>query len=111
MLAPGRHVITVSNRDLDYSSVHVVEVVPGEDYRLTIEPHATLSLNAQPWAEVWIDGKRAGETPLARIEVPLGTRDIVFKHPQYGERRVTTTIKATSPGSISVDLTKPSTRP
>jgi hypothetical protein len=108
MLAPGRHVITVSNRDLEYTSVHVVEIEPGEDRRLTIEPRAAVSLNALPWAEVWIDGARAGETPLANLQVPLGTREIVFKHPQYGERRMTTTIKATSPASISVDLTRPS---
>jgi hypothetical protein len=106
MLTPGRHVLTLSNQDLEYSSVQVVEIEPGEDRRLTIEPKAAVSLNAQPWAEVWIDGKRAGDTPLANLQIPLGTREIIFKHPQYGDRRVTATIKATSPTSISVDLTR-----
>ena len=60
--------------------------------------------------EVWIDGARAGETPLSNLQVALGTREFVLKHPQYGERRVTTTITATT-SVLSVDLTKPSFLP
>jgi hypothetical protein len=55
---------------------------------------------------VWIDGNRVGETPIANLEVPLGTRVFIFKHPQHGERRVTATITAT-PSAVSVDFTKP----
>jgi len=39
-------------------------------------------------------------------QVPLGTREFVFKHPQHGERRVTATIKATGAVPVSVDFTK-----
>jgi hypothetical protein len=106
LLSPGRHAITLMNRDLEYTSAHTVEIEPGEDYRLTVQPRAAVNLNAVPWAEVWIDGERVGETPLARLPIALGTREIVFKNPQYGERRITTTIKATSP-ALTVDFTKP----
>ena len=107
LLSPGRHAITLVNRDLEYTSAHTVQVEPGEDYRLTLTPRASVNLNAVPWAEVWIDGTRVGETPLARQPIPLGTREIVFKHPQYGERRITTTIKASAPDALTVDFTKP----
>ena len=75
---------------------------------MTIDARGVLNLNALPWAEVWIDGQKAGETPIANLKVPLGTREVVFKHPQFGERRITTTVTARSTAAVSVDFTKPS---
>jgi hypothetical protein len=106
MLRPGRHVLTFSNRDLDYSSTQTIDVEPGEAKTLNINPRGTANLNATPWAEVWIDGKKIGETPLANFELPLGTHEVVFKHPQFGERRMTTTIRANAPVALSVDMSK-----
>jgi hypothetical protein len=106
LLAPGRHVLTVTNRALGYTSTHTIEVGAGEETPLNLTPTGTVNLNAVPWAEVWVDGTRVGETPLANLEVPLGTREFVFKHPQHGERRVTTTITA-APAAVTVDFTKP----
>ena len=106
LLPPGRHVLTVTNRSLGYSSTHTIEIGAGEETPLNLTPTGTVNLNAVPWAEVWVDGTRVGETPLANLEVPLGTREFVFKHPQHGERRVTTTITAT-PAALTVDFTKP----
>jgi hypothetical protein len=57
-----------------------------------------------PWAEVWMNGKKLGETPLMNHRVPLGKREFVFKHPRLGERRVTATIRADSVASVSVDM-------
>lgn len=106
LLSPGRHVLTVTNRQLGYSSTHEIEISAGEETPLNLTPTGRVNLNAVPWAEVWLDGIRVGETPIANLEVPLGTREFVFKHPQHGERRVTTTVTAT-PAAVSVDFTKP----
>jgi hypothetical protein len=106
LLKPGRHELTFTNRDLDYTSTHVVEVEPGEAKTLTIDPRGTVNLNATPWAEVWVDGKKVGETPLANLQLPLGTHEVVFKHPQFGERRMTTTIRANAPVALSIDMSK-----
>jgi len=106
LLRPGRHELTFSNRDLDYSSNHTVDIEPGEVKTITLDPRGSANLNATPWAEVWVDGKKVGETPLANLQIPLGTREVVFKHPQLGERRVTTTIRANAPVAVSVDMNK-----
>jgi len=106
LVRPGRHVLTFANRDLDYTSMQTVDIEPGEVKTLTIDPRGTANLNATPWAEVWINGKKIGETPLANLELPLGTHDVVFKHPQFGERRMTTTIRANAPVALSVDMSK-----
>jgi hypothetical protein len=34
--------------------------------------HALLNVNARPWANVWLDGRAVGETPLANLRVPVG---------------------------------------
>jgi hypothetical protein len=107
MLSPGRHVLTLTNRELAYSSVHTVEIEPGEVRSLTVDPRGSVNLNATPWAEVWIDGRKAGDTPIANRPMPLGIREIVFRHPEFGERRVTLTVKGDTPAAVSVDMAKP----
>jgi hypothetical protein len=107
LLSPGRHTITLTNSELGYRSSRVVEIEPGRELRLSLVPSTAVNLNASPWAEVWIDGKRICETPIANAPVPLGTRDILFRHPEFGERRLTPTIKVGDPKAISVDLRQP----
>jgi hypothetical protein len=107
LLSPGRHELVLSNRELGYTSVHAVDIEPGELAAITLEPRGFVNLNATPWAEVWIDGRKAGDTPLARVELPLGVREIAFRHPQFGERKVTVTVKAGAPSAVSVDMTQP----
>ena len=106
LLSPGRHELRVSNTDLGYVATETVEVQPGEVTRVSLDPHGRANINAAPWAEVWIDGEKAGDTPLANVAIRLGTREIVFKNPQYGERKVTATITAGAPATISVDFIK-----
>jgi hypothetical protein len=106
ILTPGHHDLRLTNRDLRFSVKEVVDVEPGEVQRIELDPRGTVNINAQPWAEVWIDGKKVGETPLANLSVPLGAREIVFKHPQFGERRVTTTIISGTAAAVTMDFTK-----
>jgi serine/threonine protein kinase len=110
VLAPGRHVLTLSNRELGYTASQTVEIRPGEERVLNVKPMGLVNLNASPWAEVWVDGTRAGETPLANLQVPLGTREFLFKHPQYGERRLTATITTTA-SALTVDFGRPPSLP
>jgi hypothetical protein len=106
MLSPGHHDLQVANRDLHYSAKQSVDIDSGEVKRLEVDPRGTVNINAQPWAEVWIDGKKIGETPLANLSIPLGVREIVFKHPEFGERKVVTTVVADAPGAVAVDFSK-----
>ena len=106
MVPPGRHELTLSSKEFGYRSVQEVTVEPGEVRSLTIDPRGDVNFNALPWAEVWMDGQKLGDTPMANTRVPLGTREFIFKHPQYGERRVTVVIRADSPTPVSVDFTK-----
>jgi hypothetical protein len=106
MLPPGRHKITLTNKELGFSHSQQVDIEPGGVRTLSLNPKGTAHINADPWAEVWLEGAKLGDTPLAGIQVPLGTREFVFKHPQYGEKRVTVTIRANAPTTIAHDFTK-----
>jgi hypothetical protein len=106
MLSPGRHELTLTNKALGYSGVHTVDIEPGEVRSLTLEPKGTANFNAVPWAEVWVNEEKIGETPIANKELPLGVHNVVFKNPQYGERKVTATVKANEPVAVSVDFNR-----
>jgi len=106
MLSPGRHQLTLSNTELGYSAVKTVDIEPGEEHPVSVQPTGELSANAVPWAEVWMDGKKIGETPTAHLIVPLGTHEVVFKNPDHADRRVTVTVSATAPVTASVDFSK-----
>jgi hypothetical protein len=106
MLSPGLHQLTLTNRELGYKGVQIVDIEPGEERSISVQPTGELNVNAVPWAEVWMNDKKVGETPVAGLQVPLGTHEIVFKNPQFPERRVTVTVSAKAPVAASVDFSK-----
>jgi hypothetical protein len=106
MLSPGLHQLTLSNKELGYKGVQIVDIEPGEERSISIQPTGQLNVNAVPWAEVWMNDKKVGETPVAGLQVPLGTHEIVFKNPRFAERRVTVTVTAKTPAAAAVDFSK-----
>jgi hypothetical protein len=63
-----------------------------------------LSINATPWAEVFLDGTRIGETPLAGVLTPIGLHQVEFRHPELGRRTVPVRVTLQQPARISVDM-------
>jgi hypothetical protein len=106
LLGPGRHTLRLVNKELDYNTTETVEITSGETTRIDLDPMGRANINAAPWAEVWIDGERAGETPLANVPIRLGVREIVFKNPQFPERKQTLIVTAGAPATISIDFVK-----
>jgi hypothetical protein len=107
VLSAGPHTIELVNETLAYRSSHSIDIAPGEEERLSIAPKGVINVNAVPWAEVWLDGERVGDTPIASLEVPLGACELVLKHPEHGERRMAVTVTGGAPVQISVDFTAP----
>ena len=105
MLAAGRHELQLVNETLGYTASRVVTVQPGKVSTLTADlPNGTVNLQALPWAEVWIDGQRVGETPIGNLSVPIGPHEVLFRHPQYGEKRHAIAVTLGTPVRLSVDM-------
>ena len=105
MVAVGRHDLEMVNDALGYRSTKTVDVAAGQVATVRPDwPKGTLALNALPWAEVSIDGERVGETPIGSVSVPIGTHEIVFRHPDLGERRTTATVTTGAPTRVSMDM-------
>ncbi len=106
MLTPGPHTLTFSSTDMGYKTTQDVVILPGEEKSVSLIPTGELNANATPWAEVWMNDKKVGETPIAALRVPLGTHEVVFKNPTFTDRKVTVTVRATAPAIAFVDFTK-----
>ena len=105
MIAAGRHELDFVSEQLGYRSTRVLQVAPGKVASITLDlPQGVVNLNAAPWAEVWIDGRRVGETPIGNLSVSIGPHEIVFRHPQLGEKRQAISVTLGAPMRLSVDM-------
>jgi hypothetical protein len=105
MLPVGRHVLDVVNTALGYKVSSTIQIAPGVVTQLRPEiPSTTLNINAVPWAEVVLDGKRLGPTPIGNVSLAIGAHDVVFTHPSLGERRQQVVVTVNGPNRVSVNL-------
>jgi len=100
-VACGAHEVVFTSTDLGVERRLSVNVQPGDRTRRIVDleapqaaagdstvapaaaaraarPECRLSLGSRPWSEVWIDGRRAGVTPLVSVAVRCGRHDVLF---------------------------------
>jgi serine/threonine protein kinase len=107
MVSSGRHEFEIVNEPLGYHAVTVIQVPAGKVAPIKIEwPTGSVALNAVPWAEVWIDGEKLGETPIGNLSLPIGPHEAVFRHPDLGEQRYPVSVSLKAPARVSVDMRK-----
>ena len=101
----GTHQLDLLNTALGYRVRQTVTIRAGVLTPLTITPPAgRLSINADPWAQVLIDDRPIGDTPVANVSVSLGEHEVIFRHPQLGERRETVIVRADVPTRVSTSF-------
>jgi hypothetical protein len=105
MITAGRHELDLANESLGFRATRVVQVLPGKVASISLDlPMGVVNLNAAPWAEVWIDGRRVGDTPIGNLSVSIGPHEVVFKNPQFGEKRHAISVTLGQPVRLSVDM-------
>ncbi len=106
-MTPGSHTVEIMSETLGFKTSATVEIVAGKTARVPVAlPKGIAHLNATPWAEVWVDGAKVGDTPIGNLQLTVGPHEIVFKHPDLGERSHAATVKVGEPLRLSVDLTE-----
>ena len=107
MLPAGTQNVVLANTAYEYREVVAVTMTAGAVTRANVSlPTGYLSLNALPWAEVWVDGNAVGTTPLANLSLPIGAHEVLWRHPILGDRRQLVTVKAKTPARAGVDFTR-----
>ena len=105
MLPVGTHNLEFAASALEFRTRREVAITPGETTAVSIPlPRAPINVNALPWAEVWIDGVRAGETPIGNLMQTIGPHEIEFRHPQLGQKQVMVNVALGTPTRIAVDM-------
>ncbi|HLG56739.1 MAG TPA: PEGA domain-containing protein [Vicinamibacterales bacterium] len=105
MLPVGRHELEIANDALGYRERKTIQVTAGQVSAVKLQwAQGSLALNAIPWADVFIDEARVGETPIGSISLPIGTHDVIFRHPDLGERRMSVTVTAGQSAKVGVDM-------
>jgi serine/threonine-protein kinase len=107
MIAAGRHDLVLRNDQLGFESARALSVAPGQIAAVDIvAPTARLNVNARPWADVSIDGEPVGQTPMANLELAVGTHEVVFRHPQLGSRTERIVVSARAVNRVAVDFNR-----
>ena len=104
-LSPGVRDLELVNEEMGIRVRQPVNVQEGALTRVTPAlPRGSLAINAQPWAEVWLNGERVGETPLGNLSRPIGFYDVLLRHPDYGERKARVRVTAEGTARLNVDM-------
>ena len=84
----GRRRVELVNKRLNYRGEVTLDVASGQvtTHTATLPP-GQLRIAGAPGGEVWVEGEHVGTLPLGDISVPLGTREVLVRHPLFGERR------------------------
>jgi PEGA domain len=107
MLPAGRHELELVAAPFEFRTTVTADVAVGRTVSIPVAvPEGRVSINALPWAEVWIDNRPLGSTPLANIAVPIGMHEVVWRHPQLGERRQSVRVTAETPTRVGMDLNR-----
>ena len=107
MMPAGKHTFSIVNQALGYQDTRTVDVAAGKVATIQVDaPKVVVNVNARPWADVFVDGKSVGQTPIGNLSLAIGTYEVVFRHPEFGERRQSLTVTVKGTNRISVDMTK-----
>jgi hypothetical protein len=107
MVPAGRHELQLIAAPYGFRTTATVNVGVGRTVAIPIAvPNGRLSINAVPWADVWLNGQALGSTPLANLAVPIGDHVVVWRHPELGERRQTVRVGVETPARVGVDLNR-----
>jgi serine/threonine-protein kinase len=65
----------------------------------------TLAFRIRPWAEIFVDGKSLGVSPLAPVDLPAGRHHVLLRNTDLGkERSLTANVTRGETTTLRVDL-------
>jgi serine/threonine-protein kinase len=105
-LAPGKYTLSVTKAGFEKYE-EVLELKANQLIRREVklkQIFGYLSVNATPWAKVYIDNKYVGFTPLAALKLPVGEHLLTLTNPNYPDKHQKVYIKEGQSFSIEVNF-------
>jgi hypothetical protein len=103
MLAPGKHKLDFVSEELGFKRTVEVTITPGATAAVSLPmPKVAVTVEGPEGADLIVDGEAMGKLPLTGLQVPLGTRDFVVRHPDHGEKRQVVTVTSHAPMRVSL---------
>jgi hypothetical protein len=94
LITSGTHRLEFVSQRFHYRSSTTLTIRSGHVHPYTVAlPTAAVRVTATPGSEIWVEGERVGMAPMQPVQVPIGTRGIVVKDPNGGERRQAVEVK------------------
>ena len=107
-IAPGDYSLQFVSEVFAFRTTQVVRIAANRTTTVTVAvPQVAVHVNATPWADVWIDGRNVGQTPIGDLLQPIGVHEVEFRHPQFGTKQMTVTVKASGVTRVAVDMRTP----
>jgi hypothetical protein len=107
LLKPGPHTIRLENRALGIAETRQVTIEPGGTAKVSLDPQeSTLSVVGSSGADVFVDGSKVGETPLADFKLRLGSHDVMVVDRSGATRHASVTVTA-RPATLDLPFQKP----
>jgi hypothetical protein len=103
----GRHHFDLANGALALRVRQFVDVPAGKVVTVPFEaPMGMMNLSSDEPAEVWLDGRPIGQTPLNTLPATLGSHEVVFRHARLGDVSYTVNVTLAAPVRLTVTFNK-----
>ncbi|MBS2028077.1 MAG: serine/threonine protein kinase [Deltaproteobacteria bacterium] len=100
----GPHWLLARNREQGLERKTVIRIQPGaERFEKLVFGDGLLEVKVQPWANVFVDGRAYGQTPIQAISLPEGTHSLKVENPDL-QRSETRTVHVATRGHEVVKI-------
>ena len=89
-ISAGNHTLRLVNPDLNQTKTVSIQAKPGQTIRKRITfstSSGKLLVRAKPWADVYVDGKKIGTTPLAPKALSAGKHTVRLYNPTLDQEK------------------------
>lgn len=105
-LSAGAHEVELDNPNVIGTIRDRVEVRSAETTRrsYSFELTGQLRVVVRPWADVYVDGRHVGQTPLGDLSVTEGSHAVELRHPTLGVSRATVVVERGETAVLEVEM-------
>ena len=105
-MAAGRHEVELVNDTLGYRATRTIQVPPGKVAPIAVEMPQGVDQHQRRAVGRGVRRRHAASARRrsATCPISIGPHEVVFRHPQLGEKRQAVSVTLKAPVRLSVDM-------